>query len=203
MTKKIVLFNGPPSSGKDTAANLFAEIYAEKTFAYKMALPLKEACHKMMGLEGSLEDLEPLKELPVKFLVRKEYDYYPSPTKIVNELGEMTLRQFYIHVSENFMKPMFGPYIFGELAVENINNTDKTIITISDSGFADEAMPILKAFDPANVYLVRVYRNGKEFKGDSRGYIELPVTSFDIKNNGTFQEYKDTLQRTFVNILGQ
>lgn len=204
MAKKIVLFNGPPSSGKDTAANLFAEIYAGKTFAYKMALPLKEACHKMLGLKGTLEELEPIKELPVKFLVRKEFDYYPSPTKIVNELGEMTLRQFYIHVSENFMKPMFGPFIFGDLAVENINNTEKSIVTVSDSGFAQEAMPIIKEFKPENVYLVKVHRNGKTFggAGDSRGYIELPVKTFDLNNNGTFEEYKDLLQKTFTNILG-
>jgi hypothetical protein len=167
-----------------------------------MALPLKEACHKMLGLEGTLEELEPLKELPIKFLVSKDFDYYPSPTKVVDENGVMTLRQFYIHVSENFMKPMFGQFIFGDLAVENINNTSKSIVTVSDSGFANEAMPIINAFGAENVYLVRVYRDGKEFKGDSRGYIELPVASFDLKNNGTFEEYKDLLQRTFINILG-
>ncbi len=202
MHKKIILFNGPAGSGKDTAANLFKELYGDNTFAYKMALPLKEACHKLLGLEGSLEDLEPLKAEKIKFIVRKEFDYYPSPTSVVNDCGEMTLRQFYIHVSENFMKPMFGQYIFGDLAVENIKNSTKPIVTVSDSGFAPEALPILKAFPKEDVFLVRIFREGKTFSGDSRGYIELPVCTFDLKNNGTIEEYKDLLGRTFKNFLG-
>lgn len=172
---KIILFNGPPSSGKDTAADFTAEHF-ENVYEYKMALPLKQACHDLLGLKGSLRDLEPIKELPVKF-------------PLVD--GEMSLRAFYIHLSENVMKPLFGKEIFGKLAVEYIKNSGADLVTISDSGFVDEAMPTVQAFGYENVLLIRVHREGKTFKGDSRDYIELPgVKTLDLDNNGSLEDFQ-------------
>ena len=101
----------------------------------------------------------------------------------------MTLRQFYIHVSENVMKPLFGIDIFGRLAVEYIKNTTQKITTISDSGFPDEAMPVVEHFGLDNVFLIRIHRNGCDFQGDSRSYIDLPIKSVDIDNNGTQEDF--------------
>ena len=199
MSKKIILLNGPAGCGKDTGSDLLKEIYQESLFQYKMALPLKEACHKLLGLEGSLEALEHLKERPIKFLVNKNYNNFISPVKLVNNAGEMTLRQFYIHVSENLMKPMFGIEIFGKLAVENIKNNKCKIVTISDSGFEDEARPIVREFGSDNVVLVKIFRDGKTFAGDSRGYIDLPVTTFELSNNGSLEQLKQNLQSIIEN----
>ena len=192
-TKKIILLNGPASCGKDTAARLFLE-RNPNTFSYKMSRPLKEACHTFLGLNGTLEELEHLKEVPIKFFVKSSYNHWPAMT-LVNDHGEMTLRQFYIHMSENVIKPLFGENHFGNLAVENIAASNQDVVTISDSGFEPEAMPIIDRYGADNVCLIRIHRDGTNFKGDSRGYVSLPVsTILDIENNSSFDQFSNTLQ---------
>ena len=56
--------------------------------------------------------------------------------------------------------------------------------TITDSGFGPEALPIIKMFDPENCTLIRVRRDGCDFSGDSRSYVDLPVKTIDVKNAG-------------------
>ena len=201
-TKRIILFNGPPGCGKDTAAKIINLHIPNLVYQYKMALPLKEACHKLLGLQGSLEDLEPLKEVPIKFLVQDSYNLFPNQPKekLVNANGEMTLRQFYIHISENVMKPMFGIDIFGKLAVENLRQCHQAVATVSDTGFVDEALPIIDYFGPDHVMLVRLHRPGKTFAGDSRGYVELPVNlTLDIHNDTDIETFEKTLWRKIHN----
>ena len=192
--KRIILFNGPPGCGKDTAANI---IHSKTiTYRYKMAQPLKEACHKLLGLEGTLEELEPLKELPIKFLVKEGYAPAIDTGAISNENREMTLRQFYIHVSENMMKPTFGTDVFGRSAVENLRQCHPMIATVSDAGFVGEALPIIEYFGQDRVCLIKIHRAGKSFAGDSRGYIDLPVKySMDIHNDGDLDTFAETLWR--------
>lgn len=194
-TKRIILLNGPAGSGKDTAANIINQKLSGLTYRYKISLPLKEAAHKLLGLQGTLEDLEPLKELPIKFIVDSKYNNW-STMKLTNEIGEMSLRQFYIHVSEHFMKPMFGEDIFGRLAVENLLQCHHAVITVSDSGFAPEALPIINHFGKDHVCLVRLHRPGRTFAGDSRTHIELPVdVSLDIENDIEMDKFGDRLWR--------
>lgn len=202
MAPKIIFFNGPPSSGKDTSADFIHGRLGSSVYRYKMALPLKESCHKMLGLEGSLEELEPLKELPIKFLVQSGVIGNFVPNKLVKETGEMTLRQFYIHFSENVMKPMFGDDVFGRIAVEYLSRCDTPIATISDSGFALEAMPIINYFGAENIRLVRVFRPGKTFAGDSRNYVELPVETIDLHNTGSLAEFESTLFNALEKFIG-
>ena len=194
-TKRIILFNGPPGCGKDTAAKIVSKHLCNLNYEYKMALPLKEACHKLLGLQGNLEDLEPLKEVPIKFLVKQDFNHWPS-MKLVNENSEMTLRQFYIHVSENMMKPMFGDDIFGRLAVENLRQCHTAVATVSDTGFEKEALPIIEYFGAEHVCLIRLHRPGKTFAGDSRNYVELPVgLSIDVENDTDLAAFETRLWR--------
>jgi len=174
MTKKIILFNGPPRCGKDTAANTVLKYRFNETFQYKMAYPLKQACHTLLGLQGSLEDLEYLKELPLKF---------ENP-------DDLTLRQFYIHISENVSKPLFGNDIFGRLAIEYLTQTDKKIITISDCGFADEIEPIMNHFNHDDIVLVKITRPTTSFAGDSRSHISLPLQTIDLVNDDSIEAFE-------------
>lgn len=226
-TKRIILFNGPPGSGKDTAASIVAKHIPNLVYQYKMALPLKEACHKLLGLQGTLEELEPLKEkdlrIPIKFpslLDEKSGVQRSYESALVSLLGEkklikenwsetedqkklestsMTLRQFYIHVSENLMKPLFGKRVFGKLAVEYIRQSHEAVTTISDSGFVDEAMPIIEYFGAEHVLLVRLHRPGKSFAGDSRSYVDLPVQTIDIENDKDMDAFEKCLWRKIHN----
>jgi len=181
-TKRIILFNGPPGCGKDTAASIISKHLPNLVYQYKMALPLKEACHKLLGLQGTLEELEPLKEQPVRF-------------PLVDPEKTMRLRDFYIHISENVMKPLYGKRVFGQLAVEYLRQCHQAVATISDSGFYDEAMPIIEYFGVEHVLLVRLHRPGKTFAGDSRSYVELPVQTLDIENDKDIEVFEKNLWR--------
>ena len=46
-------------------------------------------------------------------------------------------------------------------------------MVVSDSGFDYEAEPVVRHFGAEHTFLVRLYRSGCDFKGDSRGYISL------------------------------
>ena len=194
-TKRIILLNGPPGAGKDTAAHIINEKLHGMSYQYKMALPLKESCHKLLGLQGTLEELEPLKSTMIKFLVQDSYQHWPI-MKLVNDHGEMTLRQFYIHMSENVIKPMFGEDYFGRLAVENLRQCHHTIATVSDSGFADEAAPVIDYFGKDRICLVKLFRPGTNFGGDSRSYVNLDVgTVLEIQNDQNVEEFSNRLWR--------
>lgn len=194
--KRIILFNGPPGCGKDTAANIIHEKLITLSYKYKMAQPLKEACHKLLGLEGTLEELESVKELPIKFLVTNPSLAVIESGPLTNDVGEMTLRQFYIHVSENMMKPLFGNDVFGRSAVEYLRQTHQIVSTVSDAGFVDEVQPIIDYFGEDRVCLVRIHRTGKTFKGDSRKYVDLPLKYvMDIHNDNDLDAFADVLWR--------
>ena len=106
----------------------------------------------------------------------------------------MTLRQWYIYLSEKVMKPMYGDEVFGRLAVENLRQAEQLIATVSDTGFTSEADPIINYFGPENVALIRVHRPGKSFAGDSRTYVELDVgTVIDLQNDSDLEEFEKRL----------
>ena len=208
--KKIFLFNGPPGSGKDTASVMFKNLIGD-VYHYKMAYPLKESCHKMLGLIGSLEELEPIKEKPLYFHPSADFiannKNLKKPLQLYLNAGAETvtdLRQFYIHLSENVMKPMFGDDIFGQLAVRYVSQNENKYVTISDCGFAAEVQPLIEYYGESSFTLVKIYREGKTFANDSRNYIDLPnVHTFEIQNNGTMEELEDKLRNIAQTILGR
>lgn len=179
-TRRLILFNGPARSGKDTAADHLVQ--SKGAHAFKFSAPIKAAIKATF-------DLHP-----------DEVDYVESiknePTVIFEG---MSYRNIQISFSENWLKPTFGQEVFGRLAARNLRNAmiqdpAQRLYVCSDSGFASEVEPLLDVFKPKNVLLVRVYRDGKTFEGDSRSYIKLPgVTTISLTNNGTVDQYYDAV----------
>ncbi len=167
---RIILLNGPARSGKDSLANAFvrhAHDQGLKAEVTKFALPLKEKAHALFGFAGKPHDFfENEKDVPQAYLYGK------------------TWRQVYIAVSELLFKPMFGKDIFGRLLVDEIEiirkiaevdgETDPDYFLVSDSGFLDEASVVVSRYGAENIILVHLERDGYDFTGDSRGYINLP-----------------------------
>lgn len=183
MNVKIVLFNGPPGSGKDTAANLAAKHYPEKSvLKVKFAKPVKEGCHGLFGLFD-----EERRVLP--------HDHYEKVKNTPSgDFLDMSPREAYIWYSEEVMKPKFGQDIFGKLALREIreeimsrvylHNIPAYRVFVSDSGFRKEAEVLQRFFGAKNVALVTVKRPGCTFEGDSRSYIDLPDSpNFVFKND--------------------
>jgi hypothetical protein len=176
MKPKLILFNGPRHSGKDTAAlRCEAEFQA---YHFKLSGPIKAAVKAMFELkDNTVNFLETIKTQRVPIFFDKSYV------------------DCQISFSEDWVKPFFGEYTFGILAARHVqrhmlDNPNQELYVCSDSGFAAEAQPLIDLFGADNVLLVKPHREGKTFTGDSRSYIELDdVTTVSITNNGTIDEY--------------
>lgn len=186
---RVILLNGPPESGKDTAAEMLKDELGWPAWVEKFARPVKEGCH---GLFGIVDEVGRVLRHDAFEKVKNEPNY---------EFMGMSPRQAYIWYSEEVMKPKFGQAIFGNMAVINmlkkLNEFRESVrrgvvvdstpyFLISDSGFQSETDPVVTAFGACNVLLIRLYRDGKTFASDSRSYIEPPmVRKVDVVNCGT------------------
>lgn len=170
-TKRIVCFNGPPGSGKDTATN---RLWAKRVGVGKLKLsqPIKNALTSMfmMGAVQArlLEATQENKNTPEPALLGKSW------------------RSLQIDFSESYMKPLYGNDVFGKLALQRIKSDYGyyPIVAISDAGFADELMPLAAWCGVDNMLIVQLHRAGHTFANDSRGYVYLPnVKTLHIYND--------------------
>ena len=163
----VVFLNGPPRSGKDTLAGHIVRTFPEFK-AIKFAEILKNATHHYHGITARTHDaFEDVKDIP-------------------NDLfGGLTPRQAYIHLSEKVLKPIKGPTVFGDMLLETMINDPAKGFVISDSGFHDEAMPLIAHYGRHNCILVRIHADdrGCTFQNDSRSYLDLPIETIDLFNN--------------------
>lgn len=194
---KIILLNGPPSSGKDTAARHIRELYNllpftddigdnhylkntnKRCILDRMSMPIKRAFAGTMGLpiteDGIVEPWESKKE------------------EIIPEFG-VSYRQWQIDFSESFLK-CYRQEIFGELLSARIarrfQKNIANLIVIPDCGFAIEIDVIYRTFEYENILLVRCHRPGFTFAGDSRSYVRAPsgCMIFDPINMSTEEHY--------------
>ena len=165
MTHKIILLNGPPSSGKDTASKIIR--YKCGARKYKMSRPLKIGLCEFFQFDVShaIDQLEPNKDKQVEPLFR---------TADGGQMDVMTWRQVQISLSETWAKPLFGDDIIGRLAVSYLcKPTSFSLTVISDCGFRHEMIPLIKQFGADNLFLIQLTRDGCTYEGDSRSYVEL------------------------------
>lgn len=180
----VVLFNGPPRCGKDTAGKYLATI-TPRSHTMKFAGTLKRSTHMDFGLPYDLPDdaFEHCKDVP-----------HPA-------FFGRTPREAYIEKSEKRQKPFLGADIYGRTLLRRmwrVYRQGTHVFLMTDSGFAPEASPLIEAIGAENFLLCRIHAElrGMTFAKDSRSYIELPgVANFDIDNNGTIDEYTARLCR--------
>lgn len=178
---KLILFNGPRHSGKDTACN-YLEATWHNIYNFKMSGPIKAAIKGMFSLtDVQVSYLESIKTEPSTLLGGRSYV------------------ECQISFSEAWAKHFFDKSIFGDLAASRIfksDLSDETMCVCSDSGFAEEADPVIRLIGRRKVLLVHIFRDGKTYNGDSRDYILLPgVTTVEITNNGSVPEYLQAVEQ--------
>lgn len=167
MKKLIILLNGPKHSGKDTIGNAITQI-VDGVELFKFAEPLRVFIKTTLGITDS--QLELMKDQHVP-------------------LFGMTIRQAMIAYSEDFCKPKFGANYFGRLTAAKIRTSNARIAIVTDSGFASEAQVLRDEFGEENLLLIRLFREGCNFDGDSRSHFTLPfVAHRHLYNDGTVGE---------------
>ena len=195
MQLKILLLNGPPRCGKDTAAKILADLIPG-AWDYKLSKRLKEMTH---GLYGVLENYYGVWRIA-------SHDYFESrKDEPATELRGLTPRQAYIEVSERYIKPVHGQGALGAWLAADLLHNPPAFATISDTGFRAEALQIVAAF-PGQVGLIRLHpvvggvRRDKF--SDSRGYIELPVPTADVDSPiGDLVRFRKNLAAALAQVL--
>jgi len=175
---KVVIFNGPPRSGKDLATEFCCE-YFKGTHA-----SMKTSLIKLTASTLGLTVEEFLKHYDEKC---NDKTYEESGCVWVKDLsmypvngGYLSKRRALIHVSENVVKPTFGDSVFGKLAADNL---PKGLVFFSDGGFPDEIQPIADKVGIENMLIVHIKREGYTFEGDSRDYVNVDgVKTVEVEN---------------------
>jgi hypothetical protein len=178
---KITLLNAPPRAGKDAVAMIMFESLPS-IIPMKFAKRLKEAVHASLNLLG----------INGKPLMHNFYECVKDDTDVPGFNG-VSPRQAYIQFSEGYAKPLWGDTVFGEWLADDIQLLNRNVahhVVISDSGFESEARVLIERYGADNINLVRIMRPGCDFSRDSRSYLELPVRTSVIINDGTLEDLK-------------
>lgn len=185
MLKKLIILNGPPDSGKDTAADYLAQCYGYTK------LEMKGALRKMAIAMATLAMSEKKARDLCAFL---EFNREPKENLRIKQFGNRTWREFLIWISEEVCKPIFGDDVLALAAVKAVRDSGAEHVVFSDGGFQIELNTLYKHL--GNLALVRVHRLDRSFTKakDSRGYLSLPSdTCFlrSLENSDIVKLYDD------------
>lgn len=190
----IIIFNGPPGSGKDEAASYYKKL-GYKHLSFKHVL---------------------FEETISFFGVDKKWFMDGYNNRAVKEQPEdllegMSRREAMIYVSEEITKPTLGQDIFGVSVANEIE--DGVDYVISDGGFVEELVPLINRVGTENILLVQLTREGCDYSSDSRRYFngkivnqfiisketkivkehilpkEFPIRTYRVHNNGTIKDF--------------
>ena len=174
---KVVIFNAPPDTGKDYLVDHLVSNGGGAYYKAEFKGRLKTIVMAVYGLS---------EEEHTFFYLRENKD------KKFERLGGKSIRECYIEVSEDVIKPFYGKDYFGKAAVYSL--VEGGVNLFSDGGFPQELVPLVEAVGGANVLVVRLKGVGS-FVGDSRDYLSsalFPTANFsDIdysKNEGGLQK---------------
>lgn len=155
---RVILLNGPPNVGKDTLADRLVSLTSDSC-----TRSFKEPMYLLLSLLHCIP-LERVRELCGNRETKDEH---------CPEFG-MSPRKAQILLSEQVIKPSYGDDWFGRRAAASL--TPGFLNVFSDSGFVNEAWPIIREVGTKNILLVHMRREGCSFDQDSRDY--LPTDMF-------------------------
>lgn len=161
--RKLIVFNGPPGVGKDTAAEAvrsFVSINAQylRPRHMKFAEPLKKAAHALYAAHHGWEYYDSHEGRSQKGLANGDF------------LG-LSPRQAYIEMHQKILKELHGPEALGFILKKRMIREHSQFYVLSDSGFIEELAPIIDWIGQRGTMIVELHAAGKDFTGDSRGYI--------------------------------
>jgi hypothetical protein len=178
---KIVFLNGPPGCGKDTVVQHLVQ-YLQFTHL-KFAAPIKRMVCGLLNEDTKW--LEQEKDVPHRTLRRSDGAAIASID---------TPRQLLIALSEDLLKQRYGSDFFGLVMNNEISKAAQKLIIISDSGFLDEAYPVVRKWGIGNCMHVRMYRPGCNFTKDSRNYWYIPdLATREVHNNDSIHDLTMTV----------
>lgn len=170
----VIVLNGPPRSGKDTLGDFLLNTYKGSIMSLRFSQVLKDGAHRLLGLNCHTEAYNDYKDA-------NHEDFFG-----------MKPRDFYIQLSEQFMKTRFGSDVFGHLWVREYTrlmevyeeamsigksaNQHTTlqppVCVVTDCGFEEELKPLINYFGKDRINLIQIHRHDYDFSNDSRSYLD-------------------------------
>lgn len=163
----IVILNGPPRCGKDTAANALQAFFGEEYCEHlKLSQPLKDIVAAIAG---------------------RPYEILEENKDGINVYGmPLSHRDAQIGLFEAVSK-VFSEDWLARIAANKIHAIDKDLIVMSDGGRHAEVNHLIKQCGARNIFVLQIVRRGCTFNGDIRNYINdsRVVTSLVINDDLT------------------
>lgn len=175
---KIIILNGPPRCGKDTAANAIESYYGADTCKHmKISQPLKDISQMVFGQPYQVLEMNKEKELP-KF--------------------NISYRDAQIGTFQQLI-PVFGAEWLGYCMVNAINAAEQPYFVLSDGGRMEDIRPLIPFFGPENLMIVQIMREGCNFLGDIRSYI----AAYDVRTRPIINDDMETFTKTMIDFAGE
>lgn len=187
----VVIFNGPPRSGKDTLA--------------------KYLCGATLAVPRAFKTQLVSIALTIAGVSREEWgDWYEMDKEAPrDELWGHSCRSFLILISEDMIKPHLSPSYFGEIEAKSMAGNQLYLseygAVYSDSGFNEELSKVVEAVGADRVIVVQLHRQGTTFNGDSRKYLDRDqfpgVVFLQQQNDRPAEEVAGELLDTLLAII--
>ena len=152
----VIILNGPPGCGKDTAANFITEKY--NAVHMKFSWPLKRIFDPIFRVG----------EATARKMVDEGRD---TKQPLLNNL---TPREVQISFFRQWLQPVFGDRILGTIACRELESIKAPAVVFSD-GYHAEVEPVIDMVGAKNVKCIRISRPEYNYgdKGDYRDFMEL------------------------------
>lgn len=188
----VVVFNGPPRSGKDTVAQMLVEHMDSRIVKpvrqSSLSWPLRVLAYAMTSFKGEYDGP----------------DYERFKLTRFPQFGDRLGRELMIDVSERFLKQCYGQTIMAHMFLAR-NAEFPGLNLIRDGGFQVEISTLIRAYGPRNVYVVQVVREDCDFNNDSREWVFHPNSSchMQLYNNGTLDDLRTEAGRIYGRLINQ
>lgn len=180
--KKVIAFNGPPGSGKDTLANIAIDILGDA-----VNIQIKEPLLKLAQVIYRLSD-EDMHSFEV-------YEDKDSPSE---RFQGLSYRQALIELG-TLIKSRYGDNFFISNAVDKIDEADAKYFIISDMGYDEEAEYLARYYD---YDLIRLSRDSKySFARDNRDYIFPKMLGLDNVREHDLENYTNDTTEAISYVL--
>ena len=195
----VVLFNGPPRSGKDSACEIIMEHFPEVHYAYFKEV-LYEETAKILGLNNTFWarvcQNNNLKDIPMLTMAAGETGAVMTPRDILIYLAEKVLKP---QQGKDFIARKTACTIVDLIKLQREQSNEAAVIVVPDLGFDYEIDTVRKMIPDAHVISVAVHRPGFTFEGDSRNYVKEP--NHNIFNEFNLEEFNHTVLDLFKEIV--
>jgi hypothetical protein len=177
----IILLNGPPGSGKDTAAEfIILALGNSKVHHDKLSKPLKSSLRTIFNF--SITEMRALEAYK---------DHSNGP-----EYGDLSWRQMQIEMFKS-LEASYGPRVLGHLFVRRNRDNAKRHTVISDAGRTIEIQPIIESNPFDQIGCIHLSRPECDYSNDIREYIDTKDIGHveDVNNKYDLELFKAQIRK--------